>query len=210
MFVAPEFIRGIKICSSAVTHLYYLFEHKISGEIIMRYLNILFFVLLVIIYNTSLAEDHLDEHLLSFKPVIGKTWKGELKSASSEKSVFDVSRWERALNGKAIRILHSLNNGQYGGESLIFWDSQRAEIISFYVTTAGFYTEGNITFKDGQFYSHEIVKGDQNGITEVKAIGELLPDGTLHSKSQYLQNGEWTEWQEVIYKEDPTAKVIFK
>jgi len=44
----------------------------------------------------------------------------------------------------------------------------------------------------------------------VKAIGELLPDGTLSSKSKYLQNGEWKEWQEIIYKEDPTAIVIFK
>ncbi|UCF65419.1 MAG: hypothetical protein JSW33_06200 [bacterium] len=176
----------------------------------LRYLNTACLAFLALIGNRVLAEDHVDDQLHPFIPLIGKTWKGEFKGPSSENSAIDVSRWERALNGKAIRILHSLNDGQYGGESLIFWDSQREEIISIYVTTAGFYTEGTITFKEGQFHSQEFVKGNQNGITEVRAIGELLPDGTLLNKAQYLKDGEWTAWQEVIYREDPTAKVILK
>lgn len=176
----------------------------------MRSLLTASLIFMALYYNRCFAQDYLDAPLRPFEPFIGKTWKGKFKGPSDDEPVFDISRWERALNGKAIRILHSLNEGQYGGESLIFWDSQREEIISIYVTTAGFYTEGTITFEGSKFHSHEFVKGNQNGITEVRAVGELLPDGSLQSKSQYLQNGEWTEWQEVVYREDPSAKVIFK
>jgi hypothetical protein len=30
--------------------------------------------------------------------------------------MFDVSHWERAMNGRAIRMLHSVNDGEYGGD----------------------------------------------------------------------------------------------
>jgi len=38
--------------------------------------------------------------------------------------------------------------------------------------------------------SHEIVTGNENGITEVKSVGTILPVGKLHNKSQYLKNGD--------------------
>jgi hypothetical protein len=53
--------------------------------------------------------------------LLAKTWKGALKSSEPDKlatanlpearPVVDVMRWERALNGKAIRVLHSINDG---------------------------------------------------------------------------------------------------
>jgi len=44
----------------------------------------------------------------------------------------------------------------------------------------------------------------------VKAIGEKLPDGRMSGKSQYLKEGKWIDGHEIIYEENPNAKVIFK
>ena len=57
---------------------------------------------------------------------------------------------------------------------------------------------------------HEYVVGNENGITEVKAIGEILGDGRLHSASQYLKNGACEDGHEFYYTEAPGAEVIFR
>ena len=64
----------------------------------------------------------LDPNLEPLRPFLGKTWKGEFKNSTPDKPVVDVMQWERALNGKAVRVLHSINDGEYGGESFIVWD----------------------------------------------------------------------------------------
>lgn len=160
--------------------------------------------------GASFAQDQLAEPLRPFAPYIGKTWRGEFANSTPDKPVIDISRWERALNGQAIRTLHSVNNGEYGGEMILFWDKQKESLVFYYFTTAGFYTTGTCKFEDGKFISHEVVTGNQDGITEVKAIGEILADGKMRSSSQYLKNGEWVQGHEVLYVEDASAQVIFK
>jgi hypothetical protein len=81
---------------------------------------------------------------------------------------------------------------------------------AYYFTTAGFYTSGTMTFKDGRFASHEFVTGSAEGVTEVRGTGELRADGTLVSKSEYLKEGKWMPGHEVTYREDPNAEVVFK
>ena len=98
----------------------------------------------------------------------------------------------------------------YGGETIIMWDPQKKSMVFFYFTTAGFFTRGTMKFENSKFISHEYVTGNKQGITEVKAIGEKLPDGRMNSKSQYLKEGKWIDGHQIIYKEDPDAKVIFK
>jgi len=152
----------------------------------------------------------INEHLKPFLPFVGKTWKGEFANSTPEKPMYDVSRWELILSGQAIRIMHSVNDGVYGGETIIYWDKDKQQLLFFYFTTAGFYTTGTFSIEGEKFISHEMVTGNQNGITEVKATGEMLPDGKMRSKSQYLQNGKWVDGHEIFYKEDPTARVVFK
>ena len=50
----------------------------------------------------------------------------------------------------------------------------------------------------------------KEGITEVKAVTELQPDGRLHVKSEYLKNGEWVPGHEISYEVAPDAEVVFK
>lgn len=177
----------------------------------MKYQLLAVFILALLCFaGASFAQEPLAEPLKPFEPYIGKTWRGEFANSTPDKPVIDISRWERALNGQAVRILHSVNNGEYGGETILFWDKKKESLVFYYFTTAGFYTNGAAKFEDGKFISHEVVTGNQDGVTEVKAIGEILPGGKLRSSSQYLKNGEWVQGHEIIYVEDASAQVIFK
>jgi hypothetical protein len=153
----------------------------------------------------------LEAHLEPLRPLLDKTWKGEFKSSTAEKPIVDVSRWERALNGNAVRMVHSINDGVYGGESLFLWDEQKQTIAYYYFTTAGFRTVGTLTIKDGKFMTSETIQGNaDSGITEVRGTCELLPEGGFHVKSEHLKNGQWSPGHEVTYLPAPDAKVNFK
>jgi hypothetical protein len=152
----------------------------------------------------------LDPHLEFLRPLLEKTWRGTFKNSTPDKPVVDISRWERALNGKAVRMLHSINQGVYGGETLFVWDEKKKTVTYYYFTTASYMTSGTMTFKDGKIMTHEEVAGDADGITEVKGTSEIQGDGALHVKTEYLKKGEWTPGHEATYREDSTAKVVFK
>jgi hypothetical protein len=151
----------------------------------------------------------LDLHLEPLRPLLEKTWKGAFKNATPEKPTVDVARWERALNGRAVRVLRSINDGIYGGEILVTWDEKKQQVIYHYFTTAGFTTIGTMQLEDGKFITHEVVTGSAEDVTETRGINEIRPDGTFHVKSEYLKNGQWVPGHEVTYREDASAKVVF-
>ena len=111
-----------------------------------------------------------------------------------------MSKWGRALNGTAIRTLHSINDGMYGGESLIFWDKTKNSLVFYYFTTAGFYTQGTMeVLPSGAFVAYEDVTGSKDGITKVKPTSQFV-DGEFKVSTQYLKNGEWTVPESRSYK----------
>jgi hypothetical protein len=152
-----------------------------------------------------------DPHLRPLLPLLNKTWRGQVGGGAGGKApAFDVQQWELALNGRAVRVLHSVNDGDYGGESLIFWDAEKQSLIFYYFTTGGFYTTGTATTEDGALVTLELVKGSAGGITEVKGITRVLPDGRLHVKTEYRKNGAWVPGREAHYSEAPGAQIRFK
>lgn len=146
--------------------------------------------------------DRLDPHLEPLRPLLGRTFRGELPTAG-DKVATDISRWERALGGRAVRNLHSLDDGEYGGETIIYWDETAQTLACWYFTTAGFWTRGTVTFAGNRIISEEEVTGNESGVTEI------LPDGGLSTHSEYLRNGEWVAGHGGRYREDPTAEVHF-
>ncbi len=161
--------------------------------------------------NALAAETgSLEEHLEPLRPFLGKTWRGEFKGAGPDKPTVDVSRWERALNGQAVRIVHSINDGVYGGESIVQWDKELGQVRYHYFTTAGFSTVGTLQCADGKITAVETVKGNANGITEVRSTYELRPDGVLLNKSEYLKGETAASAREVAYREDPKAEPKFR
>jgi hypothetical protein len=151
-------------------------------------------------------EPKLDQHLQPFAPYVGKTWRGEFKGSTKDKPLFDVSRWEVALKGKAIRTSHAISDGSYGGESIIMWDAAKKTLVSFYFTTAGFFTEGTVEFKDGKMIAREVVRGQQPGVTEVESVSELQ-NGQMHAKARFLKEGKWVDGHEITYVEAPDAVI---
>ena len=152
----------------------------------------------------------LDEPLEAFRPFVGKTWRGEFRNSKPEKPAIDVARWERALNGKAVRVLHSINDGYYGGESVIQWDREKKEIRYHYFSTAGFYNVGTMTVSNRMITAIEKVFGNKEGVTEVRSTYELRTDGTMLNRSEYLKNGVAAGTREILYREAPGAEVKFK
>lgn len=153
------------------------------------------------------AEPQLDEHLAPLKPFVSKTWRGEFKRSTGDKPMVDVSQWEVILKGNAVRCRHSVNDGVYGGETIIMWDPEKNALATFYFTTAGFFTEGTMEIKDGKIHSHEKVRGVNPGVAEVQAVTELT-DGKMHVKARFLQGGKWVDAHEILYTEAPDAKVV--
>lgn len=168
------------------------------------------FAVASVVHAVAGEKESLDENLEPLRPLLGKTWKGEMKGSTAGKPVVDIQRWERALNGKAVRILHSINQGAYGGESLVLWDASKKSVVYYYFTTAGFMTSGTMTLKDGKLLTHENVNGDAGGITEARATTEIGKDGSYHVVSDYLKDGKWVPGRDVTYKEDSSEKIIFQ
>ena len=172
--------------------------------------KLLLIALLIMGCEKETPNMELSKHLKPLQQYIGKTFKGEFADSTPENPTYDVQHWERALNGNAIKITHSVNNGEYGGESMIMWDEKLKSLISWYFTTAGFYTQATLIIEDDKLISHEKVTGNKNGITDVKSTMQLLSNGHLHTKSEYLQNGEWVDGHDIYYKEAPDANAHFK
>lgn len=156
------------------------------------------------------AEDPaLDANLESLRPFLG-TWRGDFKKSTPESPLVDIARWERALNGKAVRIVHSINDGVYGGETLLLWDSTQRKIVYHYFTTAAFQTKGSMKVDGKKIRAEEKVIGDAGGAEETRATFELREDGTMVAKSEVMKDGAWQPAHEILYRRAPEAKVIFK
>ncbi|MEJ6473642.1 hypothetical protein [Pseudoalteromonas piscicida] len=154
------------------------------------------------------ATPQLSKDLEVFSPYLG-TWESHFEVPKGQPSMLDISHWERALNGTAIRTLHSINDGEYGGESLIFWDKSKESLVFYYFTTAGFYTQGKMeVLSPTEFVAYEDVTNNKDGITKVKSTSRFT-NGQFTVSTQYLKNGVWTEPESRIYKASDKA-VRFK
>ncbi|WP_262689954.1 hypothetical protein [Kordiimonas aestuarii] len=163
----------------------------------------LFIVLLVLSGFSAVAGEPIKE-LAALSPFAGKTWRTASGSVDGSENATDISKWEWAMHGRAVRITHSVNGGSYAGESLIHWDGQQEKIIFRYVTTASFYTDGIITPVEGGIEVHEFVRGAKSGPTETRSA-YMLKDGEMHGWAQLKTDGEWGEISEFRYEEAPDA-----
>lgn len=152
----------------------------------------------------------LSAELEPLRPYIGKTWRGVLSQPGQPETI-DISRWERALNGTAIKITHSVNQGEYGGETMLFYDKNKQSLVYYYFATAGFYTHGTMSIdqKNQVLTAEETVENNANGITKVRSSSQLSAT-TLRTSSEYLQQGKWVAGHSAVYTEAPQATVIFR
>ena len=161
---------------------------------------------------TAAEQGSLHPKLEPLRPYLNQHWLGDLTQPGAADKMIDRSLWSRALNGQAIKTVHSINDGQYGGESFIFWDETKQSLADYYFTISGFYTHGTMEFntQSGEIVALENVENNQNGITQVKSFSRIMPDGTLETKSSYLQNGNWVDGHSATYKPVAQQQIMFK
>lgn len=140
-----------------------------------------------------------------FSGMIGKTWRG---TGTGAEPVEDIQKWDWAVGGHAVRIVHSVNGGVYGGETLIFRDKDSGDYIFHYFTSGGFHTTGTIRpAAPGTFEIAETV----HGVDELEALrstGVMGEDGVYRVRSSVEKDGAWTEVGGFDYREDPSATVV--
>lgn len=139
-----------------------------------------------------------------FAPMIGRTWRSV---ATGERGDEDVQRWDWAVGGHALRIVHAVNEGAYAGETLVFKDRDSGDFIFHYFTTGGFHSTGVIRpVGDGAFDIEETVHGAE-GIERLRSTARLGADGVFRVRSSMEREGAWAEVGGFDYREDPAATV---
>ncbi len=164
---------------------------------------------IIFISAQTKSKTFLSEHLNGLKPFIGNTYKGNFINSTKENPMIDIISFERALNGNAVKVTHSVNNGEYGGETMVMWNSEKEGLQSWYFTSAGSLTIQNVQIKKDTFISIENVERNKNGITKVKTIIEVLHRNQIKKRTKYLMNNLWKDGSETIYNKVNDHKPAF-
>ena len=132
--------------------------------------------------------------------LVGRTFRGE-PTDSSAGSVADIQLWLWSDDGETLIIKHRLEDGSYGGDSIVTKNSETGKLSYIYNTNAGFSTQGDFTLDGkGHWEAVEDVSG-QSDVTKVRSRGYIREDGAMISNSEYLKNGEWVPGNSFIYHE---------
>ena len=150
-------------------------------------------------------NNDLSEHLIRFKPFLGRQFIGEFNDPSNNRKMKEVITWKRILNGKAVKITNSINNDEYGGETIIMWEQNSNSLRSWYFDTSGSLIESIMEFKENKLISIQDVQNN-NGITKVKTIMELAYGKELKKRTKFLMNNMWVDGLEVRYQENSYFK----
>ncbi|ESQ74687.1 hypothetical protein ABAC402_13090 [Asticcacaulis sp. AC402] len=138
----------------------------------------------------------------------GKTWRGTGKGPAGGAPINDIQQWQWDLGGHAIRIVHSVNNGAYAGESVLFPAADGDGYVYTYVTTGGFYTTGIIRAGVGKGYVAEETVHGVPGMGKLRSKGEIGADGVYRVRSSMEKDGQWVETGGFDYVEDATATPV--
>ena len=137
-----------------------------------------------------------------FEHLVGKTWRGV---GTGPQAIEDIQRWEWAVGGHAVRVVHSVGGGAYAGETLIFRDKASGAYIYHYFTSGGFHTTGVMRpTGPGAFEAEETVHG-LDGFPPIRSTLVMGADGVHRVRSFQQENGVWVEKGGFDYREDDTA-----
>lgn len=130
----------------------------------------------------------------------GSTFVGIPMGDSSER-LKDYQKWAWVEDGNAILISHALEDGSYGGDTIVRTTDDPNELVYEYVTNAGFTTTGSfrLDHEAGTWTSLELVEGD-SPVSEVESKGVMNADGTMRMTSRYLTADGWQEGHGFIYR----------
>jgi hypothetical protein len=170
---------------------------------------ILSLAILAILAAPAFAQQSgTQDPLAMFDPLVGKTWKGE-GAAGEVAGKTDIITWERIMGGKAVQSAHSIDDGEYGGVTVFFYDAAEKTVLFHYFTTANFHSTGTVEQADnGDIVAVERIHGLEN-LPEVRGRIVFNARG-WETRASYLKDGEWVEGDGFRYVEAPAEKVTFR
>ncbi len=155
------------------------------------------------------AAAELEARLAPLAPYVGRAYTAHMSPPGSEPAVVDVQVWEEILGGKGVRVTHSINGGDYGGQSLFTWDETKQAIVYFYVTTASFHTVGTLVAAGDSLSTIEQVVGEAGDISEVRGVTRRTADGMV-VRTQRKVRDQWLPHRATTYTETPGAVPTFR
>lgn len=145
------------------------------------------------------GENTAYEPMAPFAALAGKAWRGQGVGPNGQ-PIVDIARYEMILGGRAFQSTHRLEDGSYGGRTVIFYDEGAKKHIFHYFTTAGFHTTGEIAPTDTGFVAVEKVEGHPEFV-EVRSEA-FFEDGVIRVVSSHVaKDGTASEGEELIYRE---------
>lgn len=140
------------------------------------------------------------EPMKIFAPLDGRAFRAEWTDETG--SFVDVATYDLILNGRALQSTHRLQDLDYGGRTIFFWDEGAKSYVYHYFTTGGFHTQGRADFIDGVMVTEETVEGHET-IATVKSRSTFGPDEISVDVIYVAKDGSETAAPRRIYK--PTA-----
>ena len=168
-------------------------------------------IFILFISGTFLYSDKpISERLRPFEPFLGNRYQGKYSNPQDGRLMDEVQHWERTLNGNAIKMTHTINNGEYGGITIFMFDPEFETLRSWYFDTAGSVKIANINYFNEKIIITEDVTKNRNGITKVKTTLEILDNLMLLKKTKYLMKNLWVDGNEVLYRQTKEFWPFFK
>jgi len=157
---------------------------------------------------TTQAEEVMPLHpeLERLRPFLGVTWRGDLSDPGTKIRRSDIVRYDRTLNGEAVRMLHSVNDGEFGGEMIIRFSDEKDAVEYHYFTSAGFYVQGIMTLRRGRMIAED---RDAEG-RAVLRTERWLKGESLVSMTRMYRDGKWTRGTEQFYAPAPDEKIRYR
>lgn len=149
------------------------------------------------------------EPMAPFAKLAGRAWRGEGTGPNGQPLV-DIAKYEMILGGRAFQSTHKLENGTYGGRTIIFYDEGAKKYVFHYFTTAGFHTLGEITPTETGFTAVEQVQNHPE-YAEVRSEA-VFGERTIRVVSSHVtHDGKTSEGDELNYEEieDADAVLLF-
>ena len=131
---------------------------------------------------------------------VGHTYVGEPRGGDKD-ALADFQEWswhdERV---PTLQIRHSLEDGSYGGSTIVRRNEVTGDLSYVYTTTAGLVSKGvfNVS-QSGKWSAEEKVEGHES-ITKVRSKGNRRKDGSLVTTSEYFQDGRWVAGDAFVYR----------
>ena len=151
------------------------------------------------------AEARSEDPFRPLFPLIGRSWRG---TGVGPDAVEDVARWDWAVGGHAVRVVHSVNGGVYGGETLIFPDRDSGQLIFHYFTSGGFHTTGAMRQTGPDVLEITEAVHGLDGLEQLRSTLTVGGDGTYRTRGLVEQDGQWVEFGGFDYRVDGSATPV--